>query len=57
MEDGNLFLVSPSEPSSYLGPFVVDYHGRRFGKYWPAIFVKNPIVGDSVRCALYQASG
>ncbi len=37
---GRLYLPSPPEPKSFLVPFVVDYEGRRFGKYplgWPAV--------------------
>ena len=36
---GELTLPSPSEPRSFLVPFVIDYQGQRFGKYppgWPA---------------------
>ena len=35
-----LTLPSPPEPKSFLIPFVVDYHGQRFGKYpigWPVV--------------------
>ncbi len=37
---GNLTIPSPPHERSYLVPFVVDYHGQRFGKYplgWPVI--------------------
>ncbi len=37
---GQLTVPSPSDPHSFLVPFVVDYDGRRFGKYppgWPAL--------------------
>jgi len=37
---GHLTLPSPPEHESFLVPFVVDYHGQRFGKYppgWPAL--------------------
>jgi hypothetical protein len=37
---GRLTVPSPPEPKSFLYPFVVDYHGRRFGKYplgWPVL--------------------
>ncbi len=37
---GHLYLLSPPEPKSFLVPFVVDYEGRRFGKYplgWPTV--------------------
>ncbi len=39
MADGAISLASPPEPESFLVPFVVDFEGRRFGKYtpgWPA---------------------
>jgi hypothetical protein len=39
MAGGAIALPSPPEPSSFLVPFVVDYHGLRFSKYppgWPA---------------------
>jgi hypothetical protein len=35
---GHLTLPSPPHAKSFLVPFVVDYHGQRFGKYppgWP----------------------
>ena len=35
-----LTLPSPEEPKSFLVPFVIDYHGQRFGKYplgWPVM--------------------
>jgi hypothetical protein len=37
---GYLTLPSPPSPKAFLVPFVVDYHGQRFGKYppgWPAM--------------------
>ncbi len=37
---GRLTIDSPAYPHSFLVPFVVDYHGRRFGKYplgWPVV--------------------
>lgn len=40
MASGHLTLPSPEHPKSFLVPFVVDYDGRRFGKYlpgWPAM--------------------
>jgi len=40
MADGKAFLPSPTYPGSTLVPFVIDYQGRRFGKYppgWPAM--------------------
>ena len=39
-ENGRIMLPSPPEPKSFLVPFVVDYEGRRFGKYplgWPVV--------------------
>lgn len=39
MAQGDTSIPSPDEPASFLVPFVVDYHGDRFGKYppgWPA---------------------
>ncbi|MFZ5912355.1 MAG: hypothetical protein ACOYYU_20310 [Chloroflexota bacterium] len=36
---GRMALPSPPQPKSFLTPFVIDYHGQRFGKYppgWPA---------------------
>lgn len=39
MAHGRLDLPSPPEPKGFIVPFVVDYEGRRFGKYtpgWPA---------------------
>ncbi len=38
--NGSLTIPSPPEPKSFLVPFVVDYEGRRFGKYpagWPVV--------------------
>jgi hypothetical protein len=37
---GNLTLPSPRDTKSMITPFVVDYNGRRFGKYplgWPLV--------------------
>jgi hypothetical protein len=37
---GQLTIPSPKHEESFLVPFVVDYHGQRFGKYppaWPAV--------------------
>jgi hypothetical protein len=39
MADGEISLPSPDYERSFLVPFVVDFEGRRFGKYppgWPA---------------------
>ncbi|HUI89204.1 MAG TPA: glycosyltransferase family 39 protein [Anaerolineales bacterium] len=38
LAQGRLTLPSPPDPTSLMVPFVVDYHGQRFGKYplgWP----------------------
>jgi 4-amino-4-deoxy-L-arabinose transferase-like glycosyltransferase len=40
MAQGRIWIPSPEEPRSFLVPFVVDFEGRRFGKYppgWPAV--------------------
>jgi len=45
---GELTLPSPSEPRSFLVPFVIDYQGQRFGKYppgWPAALSLGARVG------------
>jgi 4-amino-4-deoxy-L-arabinose transferase-like glycosyltransferase len=37
---GEAFAATPSRPRCFFAPFVVDYEGRRFGKYppgWPAL--------------------
>ena len=38
--DGQLTIRAPKYPSSFMVPFVVDYHGQRFAKYppgWPVV--------------------
>jgi 4-amino-4-deoxy-L-arabinose transferase-like glycosyltransferase len=48
MADGHITLPSPPQPRSFLVPFVVDYHGQRFGKYppgWPATLALGARVG------------
>ncbi len=38
--DGHYTLPSPTQTKSFLVPFIVDYHGERFGKYspgWPVL--------------------
>ncbi|HWQ84367.1 MAG TPA: glycosyltransferase family 39 protein, partial [Anaerolineales bacterium] len=45
---GQLTVPTPPEPKSFLVPFVVDYEGRRFGKYppgWPALLAIGELVG------------
>lgn len=40
ISEGELTVETPPEPKKFLVPFVVDYEGRRFGKYplgWPAV--------------------
>lgn len=40
MARGAVTLPTPEHSHSFLVPFVVDYHGKRFGKYplgWPAL--------------------
>ncbi|HEY9151889.1 MAG TPA: STT3 domain-containing protein [Anaerolineales bacterium] len=40
LAQGKLTLPSPPDPKLMLVPFVVDYHGQRFGKYplgWPML--------------------
>ena len=45
---GHLTLPSPPSKESFLVPFVVDYHGQRFGKYplgWPAMLALGVALG------------
>jgi hypothetical protein len=45
---GQLTLPSPPSPKSFLYPFVVDYHGQRFGKYplgWPVVLAIGDLLG------------
>ncbi len=45
---GRLTLASPPFPQNFLVPFVVDYHGQRFGKYplgWPALLGVGILLG------------
>ena len=38
LAQGKIVLPSPADAQNFLVPFVVDYHGQRFGKYplgWP----------------------
>lgn len=67
MAEGKAFLPSPPNPNSTLVPFVVDYQGRRFGKYppgWPALlslgaradltWLVNPLLGALAIWLTYQ---
>jgi hypothetical protein len=45
---GKLTLPTPPEKHSFLVPFVVDYEGRRFGKYplgWPIVLAGGVLLG------------
>ena len=45
---GRLTMPTPAHPNSFLVPFVVDYHGQRFGKYplgWPAALAVGVFLG------------
>lgn len=45
---GHLTLPSPPESKSFLIPFVIDYHGQRFGKYplgWPVMLAVGEFFG------------
>jgi hypothetical protein len=40
IDEGHLTVPTPPHNRSYLVPFIVDFHGERFGKYspgWPAL--------------------
>jgi 4-amino-4-deoxy-L-arabinose transferase-like glycosyltransferase len=65
--EGRLDVPSPTQPKSFLVPFVVDYQGRRFGKYppgWPALlslgaradltWLVNPLLGGLALWLTYQ---
>ncbi len=67
MAEGRIWLPSPPEPRSFLVPFVVDYEGRRFGKYppgWPAAlalgayvdlpWLVNPLLGGLAVWLVYR---
>ena len=48
-QNHSLTLPSPPEPKSFLVPFVVDYHGQRFGKYppgWPTLLAVGEFFGQ-----------
>lgn len=57
---GQLTVPSPPEHKSFLVPFVVDYHGRRFAKYplgWPvvlglAMLAGKPALANALLAAL-----
>jgi len=45
---GQVTIPSPPEPKSMMVPFVVDYHGQRFGKYlpgWPMLLAFGAALG------------
>jgi hypothetical protein len=45
---GRLTIASPPFAQNFLVPFVVDYHGQRFGKYplgWPALLSVGILLG------------
>lgn len=67
MADGQITLPSPTYTRSFLVPFVVDYQGRRFGKYspgWPATlslgarlgvpWLVNPLLGGLAVWLVYR---
>ena len=46
--DGQISMPSPPEAEGFFIPFVIDYQGRRFGKYplgWPLVLSLGVIVG------------
>ena len=46
--DGQISMPSPPEAEGFFIPFVIDYQGRRFGKYplgWPVVLSLGVIVG------------
>ncbi len=48
---GQLSIDSPPFPKSVFTPFVVDYHGQRFGKYppgWPILLAFGVLAGGRV---------
>lgn len=45
---GQLALVSPPQPKSFMTPFIIDYNGQRFGKYppgWPTVLALGVLTG------------
>ncbi len=48
LSHGQVIIPSPPSAQSFLVPFVVDYEGRRFGKYplgWPLVLSLGVLVG------------
>jgi 4-amino-4-deoxy-L-arabinose transferase-like glycosyltransferase len=48
MAQGRLTVPSPEPVDSFWTPFVIDYQGRRFGKYppgWPAVLAPGVMAG------------
>jgi 4-amino-4-deoxy-L-arabinose transferase-like glycosyltransferase len=46
---GQAYVPAPSEPQCFNAPFVLDYAGKRFGKYppgWPALLALGVIMGQ-----------
>jgi 4-amino-4-deoxy-L-arabinose transferase-like glycosyltransferase len=46
---GKLYVSSPFHPNCFFAPFVLDYEGRRFGKYtpgWPALLAIGVALGQ-----------
>jgi 4-amino-4-deoxy-L-arabinose transferase-like glycosyltransferase len=47
---GRLTVPSPNHPEAFWTPFVLDYHGQRFGKYppgWPAVLALGELFNAS----------
>ncbi len=45
---GRLTVPSPAHPNAFWVPFVLDYRGRRFGKYppgWPGVLALGELLG------------
>jgi hypothetical protein len=48
LSHGQVIIPSPPSPQSFLVPFVIDYEGRRFGKYplgWPLVLSLGVLAG------------
>ncbi|MDZ4765701.1 MAG: glycosyltransferase family 39 protein [Chloroflexota bacterium] len=58
---GHLVIDTPEPEDAYWQPFVVDYNGRRFGKYtpgFPALLALGVLVGQTwIVNALFGAAG